>query len=171
MQNASNIQNTPAIQAELSKSYLFKDFSPSEMSAVLHLGTREVLNPGDELMSRGEVSDAFYLVHYGSVRTHLAGPEGKIEVTTLVGNGGLIGVVGAVAGQGRVLGAEIVERTELFAFSWSVLEKYLAQHHDAAYKLHRALSQHLAQSLMTTVLELVRVRETCHLAKQSLSAL
>src|ERR1700677_3939483 len=116
MQNASNIQNTPAILAELSKSYLFKDFSASEMNAVLHLGTREILNPGDELMNRGDASDAFFLVPYGSVRTHLAGPEGQIEVTTLVGNGGLIGVVGAVAGQERVLGAEIVERTELYVF-------------------------------------------------------
>jgi CRP-like cAMP-binding protein len=171
MEKASSIPTTPSILSELTKSYLFKDFTSSELTAVLHLGTREILNPGEEMMARGALADAFYVVHYGSVRTHIAGPQGQMDVTTLIGNGGVMGVVSAVAERPRLLGAEIVERTELFVFPWAALEKHFASHHEPAYKFYRGLSQHLAQALQSSVQELARLRETHYLERQGLSAL
>jgi CRP/FNR family cyclic AMP-dependent transcriptional regulator len=159
------------IREELKKSYLFHDFSELELVKVLSFCKHETLDSGDQLFERGVRNEAFYIVHYGSVRLFSSGPQGQMESSMFVGTGGVIGVAAIVSDRPRVMNAEILERTELLKFGFQDLTVFFQEHPEASLKFYQALSKNLANSLHDMILEVVRIREAHHTEKHGIIAL
>lgn len=162
---------TPSLLSELKASYLFREFTNEELEAVLHLARRESVTTGHSILAGDKDGDSFCFVHFGSLRTQLAGPQGQVTALNLVGTGAVVGAASLVTTLPRLMDAEAVEPTEIFIFEKKALEAYFADHPTAAVKFYRSMSAHLAQSLQMTMQELAEVRETSYLEKHGLSSL
>jgi CRP-like cAMP-binding protein len=161
----SNIQSHSTILVELKKTNLFSDFSEHQLNDILHLTKRETLNSGDMLISPGTVPTDFYMIHFGSVRIHLDGPQGKSESSSVIGTGGLLGMIGVATSEPWMISAEALEHTELVVFPLADLDRYFSAHAESALKFYRALSRHLGHSMRNSLLELVRLRESSAIEK------
>jgi CRP-like cAMP-binding protein len=161
----------PSLLAELKNSYLFKDFSNEELEAVLHMARRESVTTGHSVLAGDRDGESFCFIHFGSLRTQLAGPQGEVTALNLIGTGAILGAASIVTTLPRLMDAEAVEQTELFIFDKKALESYFADHPETAVKFYRSMSAHLAHTLQMTMQELAEVRETSYLEKHGLSSL
>lgn len=154
-----------AVRNELKRAYLFHEFTEDEIDQLIPIAKHEILNPGDLLFMQDGKPDAFYIVHYGSVRLQFVGPEGQLESSLMVGSGDVMGETAIALGLPRITSAEAVERTELISFPIAEMNQFLSRHNDTTLKFYRALSKHLANSVYTMTRELVRLREAHHIEK------
>lgn len=144
---------------ELRKCYLFKELSDSELAAIAAIGKSEVYNQESTVFREGEVPQALYLIHYGSIKTEAWGPGGHEQPFSFLGNGATFGESAFVAHQPRITHAVAMERTEVFYFPFSALEGIFAENPSMALKFFRALSLHLGRVLHNCILEISRLRE------------
>ncbi|MDR3608600.1 MAG: cyclic nucleotide-binding domain-containing protein [Oligoflexia bacterium] len=144
---------------QLKKTPLFADFSDDELTDILDLTKRDVFNPGDSLISRGEAPSQFYLILFGSVQAHLSNPQGEREMITVYGSGSTLGVAGVVSGQPWAIDAEEVERSEIVVFPWKELDRYFSSHAHVAAKFYRALVKQIMHSWSLAPEELLRIRQ------------
>ena len=159
------------LNEELKKAYLFQDFSEDEFNEIMRLSQHEILNVGDQLFVKGAQTDAFFIVHYGSVRLYATGPEEEMEYSLYVGSGGIIGEAVMASQEPRAMNAEILERTEILKIPSRKLTQFFEHHPKAEIKFYRALSRHLAHNMQSMLSEFLRVRESHHAEKHGISSI
>jgi CRP-like cAMP-binding protein len=144
---------------ELKKVFLFSEVPDSALKLLAESAEEMTFQTGQKIASEHDAGDTLYLVRNGSVRLSKDG-----EATPLVlGPGGSFGQMAILDGGKVGVDAIAVERVDLLAIRAANLSDNLANDHEAAHHLFRAVSKSLAKRLRHAV-------DSVALAREGLSA-
>lgn len=118
---------------------IFKDLSENELLSVSEIIHHKILPPKTILITQDSTPDEIYLVCKGLTRAFRYTDEGKEVNLSIIGEGEVIGEMGAIENLPRSASIETIQETEVFILTKEDFINLL--------KTHSAISIHLLKSL------------------------
>ncbi len=118
---------------------IFKDLSENELLSVSKIIHHKILLPKTILTIQDSTPDEIYLVFKGLTRAFRYTDEGKEINLSIIGEGEIIGEMGAIENLPRSASVETIQETEVFILAKADFINLL--------KSHSAISIHLLKSL------------------------
>jgi CRP-like cAMP-binding protein len=147
----------------LSKTYLFQDLHEDEQNLVQKVAEIRLYSRGDHLFSQNEESDAFYVIHYGSVKSEAFGPDSDHEYGYgVLGTGSVLGESSFLSLSPRSTSATAVEDVEAIRISFLELKQVLDSNPSLSVKVYQALAKHLGKVSHKSMSDLTRLREKAY---------
>lgn len=123
---------------------LFRGADAADVAAVLALGTRIDLLPGDSLFRPGEPPHALYYIEMGSIEVAAKGKEMRVIA---LGSGQTVGEGAFLAGGEHPYTAKAVESTRLIAIPHEGLNRLLEERPKLALVVYRNAARAFASIL------------------------
>ncbi len=138
----------------LKKVFLFREVPDPILRLLAGCVERRTVQPGESILSEGELSSALFIIGSGSVRAFRAGEP----LFLTMGTGESFGQVSLLQGGPSPLSAVATEPTELLVLRAALLRDRLADNHEVGHALYQAVARSLAARLQRAVdaLELAR---------------
>lgn len=130
----------------LKKIFLFKQFTAMELLDFNRVVESHTVQPGDTIISQGEIGDALYIIKRGTVDVMLTGGESPIILTTLSAIDHF-GEMALLDDNPRSATVRAATEVELLIVKRSQLETALAKKPVIAAKFYRAMSCAMAERL------------------------
>lgn len=134
----------------LSRVYLFRELTPSEMERVLSISKEIKAKKNEVIFREGDLGDAFYLIVTGGVRISTLVPGVGEEALTILREGEYFGEMALIDDAPRSASAIANEDTMLLCIGKDDFRKLLERQTDIAYKLLWIFTKTLSARLRKT---------------------
>lgn len=124
---------------------LFREVEPSRLKLLAFTSERVHFEPGQRFFSRGDESDAAYLILEGTAEVSIEGPDGPVRLALLAENA-LVGEMGILADQPRSATVAADTATTALRIDRSVFLELLAQFPKIGIAVMRDLAMRLEQT-------------------------
>ena len=124
---------------------IFREVEPSRLKLLAFTSERVHFDPGQLFFSRGDASDAAYLILEGSAAVSLDGPQGPVRLA-LLGVNALVGEMGILAEQPRSATVTAETATIALRIDRGVFLELLAQFPQIGIAVMRELALRLEQT-------------------------
>lgn len=124
---------------------LFRGVEPSRLKLLAFTSERVHFDSGQRFFSRGDASDAAYLILEGSAAVSIDGPQGPVRLA-LLGANALVGEMGILADQPRSATVAAESATLALRIDRGVFLELLAQFPQIGIAVMRELALRLEQT-------------------------
>lgn len=126
------------------ESPLFGDFSKDELLAVVAELDLATFDPGQIVMTEGELGDSLFVVTEGTVRVYVRDPTGANREVRRMGEGTFFGEISILAGKPRTATITAATRCELLVLERPRLDAICEKHPRVRFVLHEFYAQRSA---------------------------
>ena len=124
---------------------LFREVEPARLRLLAFTSERVHFEAGQRFFSRGDVSDAAYLILEGTADVSIDGPQGPVRLALLEANA-LVGEMGILADQPRSATVMADTAAVVLRIDRDVFLELLAQFPQIGIAVMRGLAQRLEQT-------------------------
>jgi CRP-like cAMP-binding protein len=117
----------------------FTGLSPGDADAVLQVGQRVSIQPGDTIVERGEMGDAMYLMLAGTAEVDVGGRFHTLK------QGDFFGEMALIAAKKRMATVKAVEPVQALKIPAEDFQEFLLSHPTVAVAMLKALVERLRE--------------------------
>jgi predicted acylesterase/phospholipase RssA/CRP-like cAMP-binding protein len=131
----------------LERSHILDGAPPAAVREVVDSATIVLLDAGEELLARGDPSDALFIVVNGALEVVLETPGGTQSVST-IGAGDVVGEIGLLTGDARSATVRAVTDCELVSISGDTVRRTVIANPSLAGTFQRRAMERLRRTLL-----------------------
>jgi CRP-like cAMP-binding protein len=148
---APSVREAPAYTPGLKASPLFQGMSEDELLTLIRELKLLSFDPGDVILTEGEVGQSLFVLTAGSVRVFVRSPSGRNVAVCVLHAGSFFGEMATVSGKPRTATVTARERCELLELDKAGLDRIAAVHPRVRevieeYYIERAQSREAART-------------------------